>query len=299
MNKPSRKRKLVDRYSLWDSLRKRLNYAILPFFIGLTVLLTLIILQAGISNVTGLEIYLFLVCLTIVLLFVRRYVNRKYYEVERQLEHLIGSSKGKEQTARKRRRSIKVSKPWRKLSFQEIAHLVKSHKLSVLFSSVEHALQDADKKFFVQVTRTSNPQADFTLWISGAVSIDLVEESDQKLPSSIAIAPAPSLKETTRNNDSRVFFVPLSTYEQFRREAKEIYTEYCQEGWNFGFIPHTWFSDLKLIQFIADTVWKHSYFQSLISSGEIEMSVVWTQEGGKRVEKIDRFQDPSGNRGRD
>jgi len=62
MNKPSRKRKLVDRYALWDSLRRWLNYAILPFFVVVTVGLTLIILQAGISNVTGLEIYLFLVC---------------------------------------------------------------------------------------------------------------------------------------------------------------------------------------------------------------------------------------------
>jgi hypothetical protein len=151
----------------------------------------------------------------------------------------------------------------------------------MLFSSVEDALQDADKKFFVKVTQMRNPQADFTLIVNGAVSIDLVEEPDQRLPSSIAIAPTLSLKETMQTNDSPVFFVSLSVYRKFRQEAREIYSEYCQEGWNFGLIPHTWFSDLKLIQFIADTIWDQPYFQSRMSSWHAEMSVDWTQEGKK------------------
>jgi len=78
-----------------------MNYAILPFFVGLTVCLTLIILQVGIGNVTsGLDLYVFLVGLTVVLFFVRRYVNRKYREAEWQLERLISLCRAQDQKSK-------------------------------------------------------------------------------------------------------------------------------------------------------------------------------------------------------
>jgi hypothetical protein len=168
-----------------------------------------------------------------------------------------------------------------KPSFDEIATLFRKHEIGVLFSMIEEAMEGVERKFYLKVTKERNPRADFTIIISGRVVIDLVPKPEGHRPATLAVIPAPVIHDassTSPTTDDRVIFIPVQFYEQLLQDAQTIYSMYCQQGHNFGWIPCAWFSQLALVQFITGHLWKNRYFQERLSSPHIETGTDWSRE---------------------
>lgn len=173
-----------------------------------------------------------------------------------------------------------MSKHANQLTFAEISSLIKARKIDELFSPIEATISNVEKKVFLKVTKAENQQADFTVGLSGQAYIDLVRDSMAKRKVSMAIAPDNSLVERkyTKVGNPPTFFVSPAVYEAFIQDAQQIYSEYCQQGMNFGHIPYPWFENLKLVQFIVHEVWDDPYVQERRASGHSELGTDWSVE---------------------
>ena len=137
-----------------------------------------------------------------------------------------------------------------KIAFGEIERLIKSRKIDELYMLIESDLAKVPNSFAVKVTKVRNLGADFSVIVNGKVAIDFGKNNfDQVLNDTIIVIHDPSLNSLCKSNqgDLLSFRVPTWQYEKLENDANKIYSEYCKNGMNFGWIPSNWFKNCHLI----------------------------------------------------
>lgn len=137
--------------------------------------------------------------------------------------------------------------------------------------------------FSTTTTLPPNELADATIVVNGKVTIDLVQSVRLKSKHSIAIIPVQRVKkpETTELDGVPIYLVSLEDYKNISTEVMQIYSEYCQDGMNFGNIPYTWFPNIKLIEIIHNYLWDTTYFQEKLASEHAEVGTDWSKENSQ------------------
>lgn len=167
------------------------------------------------------------------------------------------------------------------LRFNEIASLINQHQIDRLFSVLENAMANVEKKFYLKVTRSRNPVALFTVIVNGRVRIDLVHEHRDREPTALAVSPKRNIDASDYDEiaeDNQSLLVPKVVFEQIVQEASAIYKAYCQDGFNFGWIPCAWYEESTLVQLISQQLWYKRYFQERLASPHIELGTDWSRE---------------------
>ena len=171
-----------------------------------------------------------------------------------------------------------------RLTLDEVRQIERLGGVPAVYRRINEALEADDRAFVfkVELHQGGEPWTAFDVLVNGKVFVNLTETRRNEFGGGIRIAPHEQLcgqtilREGDRN--SPTFFVAADEYAQFCREARQIYAEYCKDGWSFGLIPSTWFSDATLVQFVRDRIMSHPSFEYYMGLHRTLMiSTMWSR----------------------
>jgi hypothetical protein len=153
----------------------------------------------------------------------------------------------------------------RKLTFEQIRRILREENVPGVYRLLNEVRDANEGVFFLKIMswKDAKFRDRLDLLLNGKVFIHLREEGGKPC-AGICIVPDAQMNGQTVSHPGELpdvtFFVDPSEYAQFCQEARQIHAEYCQDGWNFGLIPSTWFAGMALIRFLREVVIPHPAF---------------------------------------
>jgi hypothetical protein len=148
---------------------------------------------------------------------------------------------------------------WQKMSIQEIDELYDTAIQVVLDEIVRAYKHGATFVFGVDKIKHG-----FRLTVNRAnhgiylLNLGAKEQPHENWPHCDAIVPdAARAGDIGLQKYTTLFYVAPEDFEQFCREADQIFNDYSIKGWCFREIPDLWFADTALIKFLREKLGPH------------------------------------------